>query len=281
MLPVQSALASCGRALCRMALVALSALSGQAFGADFSAADALYARRGEGKAIIDQAKSAYAKALSGAVSSDVIYGVDRLSRLAYYEGLITPETDVEKRKAFFKRCWDDLENLISPAKVGETPEYYYWKGVCMAQWAKANGVASSLSKSGELVRAIEKGMTIDESFEGGGFHRLGAAVYQNLPPVNPFGPTYDVNKSLDWANRSIASAAYPGSEIPETATGDYFYNVFEYRAIAQDRKGDRAGAVATLEAAIKRMEQGDVAEDRVPETQAHLATLRSLLASLR
>lgn len=271
MLPVLSLSAGFGLALWSQAAVA----------ADFGAADALYERRGEGKAVIAQAKSAYAAQLGRASGDEVVYAVDRLSRLAYYEGLITPEANTEDRKVFFKRCWDDLENHLAPAKVGETPEYYYWKGVCLAQWARANGIASSLSKSGELVRAIEKGMTIDDSFEGGGFHRLGSAVYQNLPTVNPFGPTYDINKSLEWANASIASPAYPGAENPDTATGDYFYNIYEYRAVALSRKGDRAGAVSTLESAIKRIEQNDVASDRVPETQAHLATLRQVLSTLR
>ncbi len=249
--------------------------------ADFGRANELFERRGEGKAIISQAKDAYGAALAGADRSEVLFAVDRLGRLAYYEGLITPESDSSDRKVFFKRCWDDLENLVAPEKIGENAEYYYWKGVCMAQWAKANGIASSLSKSGELVRTIEKGMALDDSFEGGGFHRLGAAVYQSLPTVNPFGPTYDLNKSLDWSNVAIASAAYPGAEIPETATGDYYYNVYEYRAIALDRKGDRPGAIRTLELAIKRIEQGDVAEDRVPETEAHLTVLRQVLATLR
>lgn len=255
-------------------------LAAAASAADFGAADALFARRAEGPAVIEQAKSAYADQLGSADRSQKLYAVDRLSRLAYYQGLITPDNASEQRKAFFRRCWDDVENIIAPVQVGENPEYYYWKGVCMAQWAKANGIASSLSKSGELVRTLEKGIQVDATFEGGGFYRLGAAVYQNLPPVNPFGPTYDINKSLDWANSAIASPAYSGAENPDTATGDYFYNVYEYRSVALDRKGDRSGALATLKGAISRIEQGDVAPDREPETAAILQTLKDLASSL-
>jgi hypothetical protein len=262
------------------AVLAALSVSVVASAADFGAADALFARRAEGPAVIEQAKDAYAAQLASADRSQKLYAVDRLSRLAYYQGLITPESASEQRKSFFKRCWDDLENIIGPAALGENPEYYYWKGVCMAQWAKANGIASSLSKSGELVRTLEKGIQIDPTFEGGGFYRLGAAVYQNLPPVNPFGPTYDINKSLEWANSAIASPAYPGSENPDNATGDYFYNVYEYRSVALDRKGDRSGALATVKGAISRIEQGDIAPDREPETAAILQTLKDLADTL-
>jgi hypothetical protein len=260
--------------------VGVLSVSAVATAADFGAADALFQRRAEGPAVIEQAKDAYAAELGSADRAQKLYAVDRLSRLAYYQGLITPESAADQRKSFFKRCWDDVENIIAPATIGENPEYYYWKGVCMAQWAKANGIASSLSKSGELVRTLEKGIQVDATFEGGGFYRLGAAVYQNLPPVNPFGPTYDINKSLEWANSSIASPAYSGAENPDTATGDYFYNVYEYRSVALDRKGNRSGALANLKAAISRIEQGDVAPDREPETAAVLQTLKDLAGTL-
>jgi hypothetical protein len=255
-------------------------VAAQAFAADFTAADALFARRAEGKAIIAEGKDAYASLLASATSEQKIYAVSQMSRLAYYEGLITPESEKKDRQDFFKRCWDDVEANIKPEAVGETPQYYFWKGVCMASYSKAKGIAASLSRSAELVSTIEKGLQVDSTYEGGGFYRLGAAVFQNLPPVNPFGPTQDLNRSLQYAELAIASPAYAGERYPETASGDYFFNVFEYEAVAKSRLGDRDGAVATLEEAIERIEAGDVPQDRLPESEAFLPLLRAALESL-
>lgn len=254
--------------------------STQAFAADFSAADALFARRAEGKAVIAQGKDAYSAQLGSANKAQKIYAVSQMSRLAYYEGLITPESEKKDRQDFFKRCWDDVEANLKPETVGENPQYYFWKGVCMASYAKAKGIAASLSRSAELVSTIEKGIQVDPTYEGGGFYRLGSAVFQNLPPVNPFGPTQDLNRSLQYSELAIASPAYSGEQFPETATGDYYFNVFEYQAVAKSRMGDRDGAVATLQEAIERIEAGDVPQDRLPESEAFLPLLRAALESL-
>lgn len=269
----------------KMASFVALALSGmvcasQAFAADFNVADALFARRAEGKALIAQGKEAYAAQLSSADKAQKIYALSQMSRLAYYEGLITPESEKKDRQEFFKRCWDDVEAHLNPNVVGETPQYYFWKGVCMASYSKAKGIAASLSRSAELVSTIEKGLQIDATYEGGGFYRLGSAVFQNLPPVNPFGPTQDLSRSLQYAELAIASPAYFGEQFPETATGDYYFNVFEYQAVAKSRLGDRDSAVAILQEAIERIEAGDVPQDRMPESEAFLPLLRAALESL-
>lgn len=262
------------------AVVAGSTLVTQAFAADFTAADELFERRGEGVAVINEGKDAYAAQLGASNTTEKLYALGQMSRLAYYEGLIVPESDRDARVALYRRCWDDLEAHINPSQVGDTVEYYFWKGVCMASWARAKGIGSSLAQSGELVETVETGLTLDDTYEGGGFYRLGSAVFQNLPPVNPFGPTRDLARSLEYAELAIESEAYAGEEIPDTATGDYFFNVYEYQAIATNALGDRDGAIAILEDAISRIQEGDVPSDRMPETTAFLDILQRLRSSL-
>lgn len=251
-----------------------------ALAAKFELADALFERRAEGRAVIAEARTAYSSQLESSSVGERTYALDMMSRLTYFEGFLIPESQKESRKAVFERCLADLEAYLSPAQIGETPEFFYWKGVCLASWADANGIASSLKRSAELIRLIEKGIEVDSTFEGGGFYRLGAVVYQELPPVNPFGPTYDLQKSLSYAELAIASPAYSGALDPITATGDYFFDVYVYLAKALKRDGQAARARVVLQDAIARIEQGDTAADRLPETAAHLEKLQKTLAEL-
>lgn len=268
-----------GQARAWVAVVAVC-FGAQAFAADFGQADALYERRAEGVQVIEQARDAYRTELAAADEFETIYAVTQMSRLVYYQGLIVPETEKDIRQAFFKQCWDDVEAYLHPDAVGEIPEYPYWKGVCMASYAKEKGIASSLAQSRELVETIESGILLDDTYEGGGFYRLGAVVFQNLPTVNPFGPTLDLNRSVEYAELALNSSAYLEEVYPETATGDYFYNIYEYYALALARLEDTSAAKDILEGAITRIASGDIPLDRKPETEAIGVILQRVLAEL-
>jgi tetratricopeptide (TPR) repeat protein len=264
----------------RVACLAAAALSvsATALGFDFGTADALYAQREQGPAKIAEARAAYATGLTNLNGAEKIYAVEQLARLDYYEGLILGDQgNKDARKAIYNRCLDTIEANIAPAKVGPNPQYYYWKASCLALWGNANGVSASLGRIPELLRLINDGLTIDTRYEGGGLYRLGSAVYLKIPEIFGGG----VDKSFEYGTRALASQAFPGSQDPATATGDYFFNVYDHRAQALAKKGRKAEAVALLREAIERIDGGDLPVGREPETRLHKRDLEATLASLQ
>lgn len=264
--------------LWRMAGFAIASVSVTALAFDFGAADALYAQREQGSAKIAEARSAYATGLTNLNGAEKIYAVEQLARLDYYEGLLLGDQgSKDTRKAIYQRCIDTLDNHISPAKIGPTPQFYYWRASCLALWGNANGVSASLGRIPELLRLINDGLATDTRYEGGGLYRLASAVYLKIPEIFGGG----VEKSFDFNNRALSSAAFPGAQDPSTSTGNYFYNVYDQRAQALAKKGRKAEAIALLDEALERIDAGDLPVGREPETRLHRRDIEVTLASLK
>jgi hypothetical protein len=264
-----------GAFLCKSALCLRHRKSQRSFYAyDFTAADAAFAGRSD-TASADQARDLYSKALESVDGAEKIYAVEQLARVDYYTGNKTLESDSSARKVIFKRCMDNVENIKSTATTG--PAYNYWRGLCLASWAKANGGLQSLAKAGELIKLVEDGRGLDETYEGGGFFRLGSALYLNLPAA--FGG--NVDKAWDYSQKAIASAAHSGSKNPGTDTGNYFYAVYLYSAQIAAKRDSKDAALAIANEALERIEAGDVSPDRVPETEVNKKEITDYLASIR
>jgi tetratricopeptide (TPR) repeat protein len=260
-----------------MAIASVS-VSVTALAFDFGTADALFAQREQGPAKIAQARAAYATGLINLNGAEKIYAVEQLARLDYYEGLLLGDQgNKDDRKAIYQRCIDTLDTHIAPAKLGPTPQFYYWKASCLALWGNANGVSASLGRIPELLRLINDGLTTDTRYEGGGLYRLASAVYLKIPEIFGGG----VDKSFDFNNRALASAAFPGSQDPSTSTGNYFFNVYDQRAQALAKKGRKAEAISLLAEALERIDAGDVPVGREPETRLHRRDIEATLSSLQ
>ncbi len=250
-------------------------LSSTAFGFDFSQAEALFAKRGEGDRVanVAAARAAYQSAQAQTSGAEKVFAIQRLNRLDFYEALLV--NDKENKKRIFQGCIDRSEALV-PNSV----EFYYWKAVCVAEWSDANGILASLTRSGEVESLLLKGRAIDARLEGGGFDRVLAFVYLKVPAINPFGPTRDLNKALASANAAIASQAYPGEADPTTSTGDYFFNAYDVKAQILRAMGHRDEAITVAKEAISRIEQGDLPVGREPETLLMLNDLKNTLAEV-
>ncbi|MEY4064429.1 MAG: hypothetical protein RIR26_637 [Pseudomonadota bacterium] len=258
--------------------VASVTVSMSAIAFDFGAADALFSQREQGPAKIAEARAAYATGLTNLNGAEKIYAVEQLARLDYYEGLLLGDQgSKEARKTIYQRCIDTLDANIAPAKVGPNPPFFYWKASCLALWGNANGVSASLGKIPELLRLINDGIALETRYEGGGLYRLASAVYLKIPEIFGGG----VDKAFDYNNRALSSAAYPGSQNPDTATGNYFFNVYDQRAQALAKKGRKAEAVAVLQEALERIDAGDLPVGREPETRLHRRDIEATLASLQ
>jgi hypothetical protein len=246
---------------------------------DFTQADELFSQREGNLAKIAEARAGYVAALGQTSGVEKVYAVDQIVRLDYYEIQISEQK--QRQMELADSCRKTLKDQISPAQVGETPNFYYWNAVCLASWAKANGPLQSLIHVNELLKYIDDGAKIDPTFEGGGFARVGSVVWSRLPNFpTPFSPKRDFDKALSLVTVALDSPAYSGELDAATATGKFFYTAYEYKAEILENRGDREGAIATLREALAKIDQGQVSMGREPETKQQAVVLRQMLARL-
>jgi hypothetical protein len=236
--------------------VALSAaalsltLASSARADQWSDADALFARRAESRDVIAQARAKYRAVLTGATANqDKIRAVTQLGRLAVYEGdMVLPKSDKDGRKAIFADCWknnDAFVEAINPSVVGDTPQYYFFKGVCLAYWGEAAGPILSLPHVGTIKDTMNKALTLDTRFDGGGAHRLAASVKSN-PAARPLPGLYDIDTAQTEAAAATASAAFPG----DPNGGSNYYENLRTEAQILIEAGKIAEAKAKMTQAI-------------------------------
>lgn len=265
-----------------LAFAAAILCSGSVFAHDFTSADALYAHRGESQAAIDTARAAYESDLATLTGADYIYAIEQMTRLDYYVGSkLSDDGNEAARKVAYAKCMATVDK-IQPGQnnVAPNPEYYYWKGSCLAQWAKANGILQSLVRSGELFDYLSKGEAIDPTYEGGGFWRVKGAVYAKLPAFNPFGPRRDMAQSKLLLEKAIESPAYTHTRNPDTENGHFHYNNHQYYAETLIALGDRVKAKQVIQDALDNIDAGYVSPLREPETAQTHESLQKLLNGL-
>jgi len=101
----------------------------------------------------------------------------RISRLHYYIGIHT-ETNDEKKIVFSQgKYYADKAINLEP----ERPEGHYWQGVNNGKYGESRGVLKSLFLVKPIKKAMNKVVELDESFEGGGAHRVLGRMYYKLP----------------------------------------------------------------------------------------------------
>lgn len=249
------------------AFVALT-LSMPAFADQWTAADAAYAAREDSRPKIAEARTAYAAILNAPATNaqDKLRAATQLGRLAIYEGeMLLAKSDTAGRKAVFRDCWDKYMVKIAPAtNVGASPNYFYFKGVCLAYWGEAAGTLASLPHVGTLLDMIEKGLAADTRFEGGGVYRLAAGVYSNRK-AQALG-IYDPNKALDMIDKALGSAAYPGDP---NSGAKYFENWRGKGTVLVELEKD-AEAKTTYATGLQKiadlMSDDELPAGRTPET---------------
>ena len=147
--------------------------------------------------------------------------------------------------------------------------YYYFKTACIALWAKEAGPLAAIGKLGELQDAIREGLAFDTNYEGGGLHRVVAAIYVRSKGILPimFNPTYalaQINKAID--------------------KGPQFYNAYFIKAQALDATNQKDKAIDLLEKTIadleKRVKDNTLPKGYEPETKGELYEMKKFLASL-
>jgi len=275
-----------------LALAAIPALA-----IDFTAADALFANRESGRAVVGQARDAYLQLLGQATTQgDKIRVVEQLGRLALYEGeMLVPKSDTAARRQIFGDCWcketsvlrgacvkPGFLDTISPANLGHsTPAYFYFRGLCSGYWGEAANLIERATFSGVLRDNINDGLAQsndDLNYEGGGIHRVVANVWSN-PAARVVG-LYNVHGALDQANLALAAPA-TGGNGPGTV---YFDNARTKVAVLQQLNQDepsggwKSQAVSYLDDTLidmnDRVSSSQVPSDRAPEFKVFFQRLK-------
>ena len=243
-------------AICSFVLVPL--VTSTAFAVDFSQADALFKRRGEGLHTASAAKNAldakaqYQAMLDSLSGADLLYAMGRMGELYLYLGnMVTDKNDKTQRLNYFGECENAMER-IHPSKVGENPVYYYFKGACAAFYAESGNTFDKIArldyfKKGKskdtIYSAIDKGF---QTYLEGGVYRVGAGVFSNQL-ANLVG----LYKPEEAVSMMVAAVALPADTTGRTGE-DYCEN---HRYLAQSylalKTADKVRAGAALNHAIE------------------------------
>ena len=231
---------------------------------DFSQADQFFANREKNPSAIASAKALYQQALDTSGNKDeVLYAMEQFGRLSYYEGdLLTPQSDSNKRVEIFSKCMDNADK-IQNIKPGA---FYYWKTACMALWGKSASWFSVAWRLSNLKDLINKGLTLNDSYEGGGMERVVANIQVKSPSISGL---IDHNAALIHINSAIAK-------------GPQYYGAYITKAEILKALGREDEGIKLLEA-TKRDLEGKIRNNQLPkglepESKMFLLGIKAALA---
>jgi tetratricopeptide (TPR) repeat protein len=119
----------------------------------------------------------YEKAL--AVDTKNLDASWRYARASYWIAVYVE--DSEERARVFKRAIDLTKRAVSIDE--KSVANHFWLGVSYAKYGEAKGVMSSLGLIKPIRKQMERVIALDESFAGGGAHRLLGWIEHKLPGI--------------------------------------------------------------------------------------------------
>jgi hypothetical protein len=247
--------------------------------ADFSQADQLFARRGESQSATVVARAAYENLLPELNTRELVYAVSRMAQLDVFFGerFYAKEQKAERR-AHYGRCADELMPKILPSIAGETPEYYYWRGACLALLAESSTTLQRVLRVPLMKELIAGGEGLDTRYYGGGIFRVFAGIASN-PDARAVG-LYNPQLALTKLNTAIDLEPYPG----ESLAGKDYYSNYRYKVETLIELGQKAEALAVATTAIEEIDEliaaSALPEGQGPETITEHIRLKGLRAKL-
>lgn len=240
----------------------------------------LFQKRADGVDNITSAKKIYERLIKDSHEKLEVRkeAMDKYARLAVFQGEVGRKIYNIKGKAassIFSDCIK-VSDYLSPSKIGsDTPEYTYWRALCIGLWADNNSnplkLVSKMGRINELKNLVELGQKQYKKFDGYGFNRMEAGMYvrsKGLTVLNLYHP----ERSLSLIDESIAQ----GTDV-------YMSYVLKAEAlIALNRSND---AKATLKSAIedltRRLKQSDIPVDWVAENKIFLQKMEKMYRNIK
>jgi len=236
---------------------------------DFTQADKDFSARSEtkeGQAAVEKAKVVYEKVLKDPKSTnqDKLHAVEHLGKIAYYVGeLLTSEDDSSKRVEIFSDCVQNVEAIAhieipskkDAAQKTKTPEYLYWRSVCLALEAKSSNVFKRMGLASSIKSSLKNGLEVGDAYEGGGIFRAAAGVY--IKPAGRIFGLYQPEEALTLIDKALNLGA------------DH-YNVYLIKADVLDALSKKEEAQKVLQEGfdkLKTLGESKYPKDLEPETK--------------
>ncbi|HYX32973.1 MAG TPA: hypothetical protein VE954_07645 [Oligoflexus sp.] len=257
----------------------------QAFGTDFSDADAKFAQRDVNLQSTLDARAAYRSLLETASKdADKLRAAEGYLRTYMFEGTHYHSLDDaagrEARKAVFSSCWSEAAETISPVALGfETPVYYYFRSACLAYDAQVSDLEGQLALVPKLLDAVQKGLQTEggTSYEAGGIYRVAAAVKYNPAAQEIPGGLFNPQEALVLINQAIAAPPYAEGSI----SGQLYCENFSHKVRNLLVLGQPAEALTLATQSLSDFEQ-HLATGAIPEyVRAETMDCLSLLTQLK
>ena len=285
--------------LLRLALPCWALFSWTAWAADFSVADALFQKRGQGYGTnslvatqnTQMAINAYEAMIPRLRGKELIYAQARIGQLNHFLGdILTPTSNKAKRKEIFGHCEREIER-INPRIVGENAPYYYFKGLCAGFYAEAGNLIDKVARTGRFMRSSPQDVlyrAIDRGFYrylSGGIYRVGAGVFSN--PLAALVGLFKPQEAIAFTSKALALT---GSE--DGLTGADYCDNYRFLGLAYLalRSPDRAKASATFRSAVnyfaasrdgETVSAGYLPAGQEPETLACLSRIYAIMDANR
>lgn len=278
------------RPLLSLALGSCLAFSVSLKAADFTSADALFAKRSESLAAALAAKEKY-KDMLPTLSSDKekIYAIAQMSRIDLYVGGMMAGVPLDKKDELLEDCMNYVEQIAAT----KSQEYYFHHLACLAVRGKQATSASARLKYALKMRNIQNAAlesTKDAQgqlvggYEGGGILRVIAAVRAN-PKAKPLG-LYNAKEAVEFAQTALETESKNVPPFGDLSGRDYVENYYYLgfaevnQGLDQNDKEKVEQGKATVEKALEKIADGETPAAREPETKYYEGELSALKAAL-
>jgi hypothetical protein len=256
----------------------------QAFGADFSEADAKFAQRDVSLQATLDARAAYKSILDEASTpEDKLRAAEGYLRTYMFEGThyhsLETEEGREARKAVFSSCWSQADATISPDLLGfASPVYYYFRSACLAYDAQVSTLEGKVAIVPQLLGTIQDGLQVEDgtTYEAGGLYRVAAAVKYNPAAQEVPGGLFNPEEALFLIDQAIAANG--------TLPGKLYCENFSHKVRNLMVLGKPTEALSLTQQSLSDFEEhlnaGRIPEYIRAETMDCLALLSELKGSL-
>jgi|GEM_PF-1811548 len=263
---------------CSVVITILLAICVQADG-EMDKADRLFEARFDDVKNVAAAKELYAKIIESKSQQSLLRNeaLDKYGRLALLEGeLLRAQLGIDKTRAknIFEDCIQKTSYLSPENSGSSTPQYTFWRAVCLGLWAQNSGVLAitNWSRIKEMRALVTTGLDKFKTFDNYGFNRLQAGLFLHgkgvLVPGFPFKP------QSAW-QLIMEAITYGSTEV---------YSNYLLKAEIEVALKQKAQAKRTLEQAIDRLEQkmqaDNLARDAQAEAKIYLEKMKSMLKTL-
>lgn len=235
-----------------VALVAVPALAGPADKL-IKRGDRYLDNRGKGRQWCVKAIESYEKAL--AVETGSVEASWKLARACYWLGKHTDGDDA--KLAIYKKGIDVAKRAIS--LDAKSVESHFWLGVSYGKYGETKGIMNSLALVDPIKKEMQIVLELDESFDGGGGHRVLGRLYHKLPGI----AGGDTEKALDHLKKAL--------KFDESRLLNHLFLAEVYIA-ADDEKNARKHLKFIIDAPFE--------EKRKPENEEEKAKAKELLKGL-